>query len=539
MQAPERATDLLAAGRDALARAAWEEAAGHFGAAAEAGGSAEAWEGLSRASWWAGDEARTFEAREQAYRAYKAEGDPCGAARMAVWIAGDYYDFRGDDAVAQAWIRRARALVDRLAPCPEQALVAVMDADFALHGPEPGRAEQLAREALALAEQVGDADAAVVAHGILGSALCGSGRCDEGVRHLEEAGALALAEDFTDAAHPAWALCMVVSSCASRGDFSRAEQWSRTMRTVSETWRSRHFFGLCRTAYGATLTTRGEWASAGEELANALDDLSRTRPAQARVTAVRLGELRRREGDTDGARSLFESALPLASAVIALGDLELAEGDARAALDAAERVLRRLAGAPPLDRFPALELLARALAAAGDADAARRAASEVDDLAGRLGTPYMQARGRAVVAEVSLAAGDQDGARRAAEDAIDLFTTSSAPYEAARARELLASALAALGRTAAAETEAKAARAALERLGARPADAASDGALSPRELDILRLVAEGCSDAAIAGRLFLSPHTVHRHVANIRTKLRTPSRAAAVAEATRRGLLPM
>ena len=58
-----------------------------------------------------------------------------------------------------------------------------------------------------------------------------------------------------------------------------------------------------------------------------------------------------------------------------------------------------------------------------------------------------------------------------------------------------------------------------------------------REVEILRLVAEGLSDSEIAGRLFVSPHTVHRHVANIRTKLRAPSRAAAVAHATRAGLL--
>jgi pimeloyl-ACP methyl ester carboxylesterase/DNA-binding CsgD family transcriptional regulator len=66
---------------------------------------------------------------------------------------------------------------------------------------------------------------------------------------------------------------------------------------------------------------------------------------------------------------------------------------------------------------------------------------------------------------------------------------------------------------------------------------AADTDLSARELEVLRLVAAGLSDAEIAERLVLSPHTVHRHVANIRTKLRLPSRAAAVAYAARRGLV--
>ena len=61
--------------------------------------------------------------------------------------------------------------------------------------------------------------------------------------------------------------------------------------------------------------------------------------------------------------------------------------------------------------------------------------------------------------------------------------------------------------------------------------------LSDRELEVLRLVAAGLNDAEIAERLVLSPHTVHRHVANVRRKLRQPSRAAAVAQAGRLGLI--
>jgi DNA-binding NarL/FixJ family response regulator len=61
--------------------------------------------------------------------------------------------------------------------------------------------------------------------------------------------------------------------------------------------------------------------------------------------------------------------------------------------------------------------------------------------------------------------------------------------------------------------------------------------LSPRERDVLRLVAVGLSDADIARQLVLSPHTVHRHVANILRKLKLHSRAAAAAHAGRAGLV--
>ena len=73
-----------------------------------------------------------------------------------------------------------------------------------------------------------------------------------------------------------------------------------------------------------------------------------------------------------------------------------------------------------------------------------------------------------------------------------------------------------------------------------PASAVDAGAvdqLSEREREVLGLVAQGLSDAQIAERLVISPHTVHRHVANILAKLRLPTRAAAAAAAGRAGLL--
>jgi pimeloyl-ACP methyl ester carboxylesterase/DNA-binding CsgD family transcriptional regulator len=72
-----------------------------------------------------------------------------------------------------------------------------------------------------------------------------------------------------------------------------------------------------------------------------------------------------------------------------------------------------------------------------------------------------------------------------------------------------------------------------------PSDAVDLGPvlLSSREREVLASVARGLGDREIAEQLVLSPHTVHRHVANIRRKLGSPSRTAAVAEATRLGLL--
>jgi len=73
--------------------------------------------------------------------------------------------------------------------------------------------------------------------------------------------------------------------------------------------------------------------------------------------------------------------------------------------------------------------------------------------------------------------------------------------------------------------------------GGPDGDAPDGSLLSHRERQVLELVADGMSDREIAAQMTVSPHTVHRHVANIRHKLGSGSRAAAVAEALRLGLL--
>src|SRR5687767_12923394 len=309
-------SDPLALGRAALERAAWSQACLHFGEAAAASDAAEAWEGLSRAAWWQGDQDTTLSARERAYRVYREADDVCGAARMAMWLASDHLDFRGDDAVASAWLARGRALLSDQGPCAESGFIMVLEADIALLArSDPVTAASLAGAALDVARGIPDVGVEVVALAVLGSALVASGSIEEGLRRLDESAALAVGEEFSETAAPGWALCHTVSACADVGDFGRAAQWCRALHSWSANWQARHFFGVCRTAYGEVLATGGDWPSAEQELLSAMDDLRTTRPALAAPTAVRLGRLRMRQGDVAEARTLFDAALPLPQAI--------------------------------------------------------------------------------------------------------------------------------------------------------------------------------------------------------------------------------
>jgi ATP/maltotriose-dependent transcriptional regulator MalT len=103
---------------------------------------------------------------------------------------------------------------------------------------------------------------------------------------------------------------------------------------------------------------------------------------------------------------------------------------------------------------------------------------------------------------------------------VDLLVELKAEFQLAQARELLA--------TLAESQPAPAA----------PLPPPSTGpGLTRREVEVLRLVADGLNNQAIGERLFVSDHTVHRHLANIFNKLSVSSRAAAVAQAARHGLL--
>ena len=298
--------------------------------------------------------------------------------------------------------------------------------------------------------------------------------------------------------------------------------------------------GVCRTHYGAVLCWRGEWDEAERVLVSALEELTTARPAWRSDAVVRLAELRRRQGRLDEALALFGEVERHPLAQLGCAELSLARGEAELARAALERLLRRILPTNPAARAGPVEAMVRVEVAAGDPAAAAAHARELRAIAEAIDTTPLL--GAACFSEgvVAAATGDHATARDRFDDAAEHFAEAGAPLEAARARLGLGEALRVLGRTEAGEHESAAALAALEALGADAGTRTAGrrpGPLTPRELEVLRLVADGLGDRAIAERLTLSEHTVHRHVANIHAKLRCSSRAAAVGLAHRLELL--
>jgi DNA-binding CsgD family transcriptional regulator/tetratricopeptide (TPR) repeat protein len=546
----------------ALEAGAWQRAVDAFERSLATEETPEALEGLGLAAWWLDLAEVVFDSRERAYRAYRNLGDQVSAARVAVWIAWDSAAFRGEEGVAHGWLQRARRLLEGQPESPVHAFLAARAAVFALlDDGNPEEAERLAAEAMRVGRTIGTIDYEMIGRALHGFALVTMGRVPEGLRELDEVSAAILAGEMSDRLLIALAGCYLIGACDRLRDHGRALQWCDRIKEHSEKWGLKPLLAVCRTQYASVCMWRGAWIEAERELTNACDELAMCRPGMTTDGFARLGELRRRQGRHDEAAALFNrsGAHPIAS--LGRAAMALDQGDPRSATELAERHLRKLPAKNRTERAAALELLIRAEAGLRhhDLDRARGALEELRSIAADAQTPSLLASASLAAGLIALAAGDLDGARRELEDAVDLYEKSGAPFEMARTRIDLARVMERLDRTDAAvaeinralegltqldaRLEMSSAEAMRDRLAVSPHATVSDAAardasgLTARELEVLRLISNGLSNQAIAKRLCISEHTVHRHVANTLSKLDVPSRSAAVAQAARLGLL--
>jgi DNA-binding NarL/FixJ family response regulator len=561
----DQTIDPLAAGWQALTAGEWEEARAHFVAALRQEETAAALEGLGWTAWWLNDVPVTFDTRERAYRRYREDGDNQAAARMAVSLAADHFVRRGEHAVADGWFQRAHHLLQGLEPCPEHAMLAIWESYVAvIFRHDTVTARRLGAHARALAGSLGEVDLEMLAQASLGFAMVCEGDIAEGMRLLDEATAAAVGGEMTDPDAIVTTCCYLISACERVRDYDRAGQWCDRAIRLADRWSYRFMFAYCRTHYAGVLIWRGAWSEAEAELEAATGELATTFPAMAAEGIARLAELRRRQGRVEDAQALLDRldtqplrALGAKLALLGRAALALDRDDAATAIDLAERFLRGVPAEDRLERIDGLELLARAQAARRNHALAALSMTELRAITGAIATPSLRAVTSFAQGVTAAAGGDYEEARRRFEDAVDLFDVGGAPYEAARSRLELAGALVALGRVDAAAREAQAAFTILEKIGAaresdraagllrhleaaapeRAGDEAAAAGLTRRELEILRLVAQGLSDKEAAADLGLSEHTIHRHISNVLNKLDVPTRAAAVAQAAQRGVL--
>ncbi len=545
---PSDAQTLLAAGRRALTDGVWEDAERAFAAALEQAPSAAALDGLGETRWWRGATHEGVGLREQAYASYLRDGDPERAVDIALWLCRNHEASFGNTSAAAGWLARARRLVHEDGVGSRLPQVLLHEAFTAA---DPVDGETLAREAYELSRDGDDADLRLCALSQVGATLIDQGRIAEGVGYLDEAMAGSLGGEGRHRDTVVFTSCTTMIACTTCAEFERAVQWIRATDRYAERYGSPFLHLQCRTLYGAILVQIGDWTQAEEELTTALEESRHALPALHHQALAALAALRLDQGRLEEAERLVVGLEDHPVGVAVNARIHLRRGRAATAASTLRRGLAEL-GEDRLASLELLELLAAAELARGELDAALDLAARLAEVGAAHGCTLATARASRIRGRARQAARDGDAARAELATSLVAFTQLGMPLEAARTRLLLAEA----SREAAPEVATDDALTALhtfEGLGAandadRAAgllrelgDAVSRSGtrnlqlLTDREHEVLGLVGEGLTNAAIAERLYISPRTAEQHVARILAKLGVGNRTAAAAAALRGG----
>jgi ATP/maltotriose-dependent transcriptional regulator MalT len=539
----------LARGREAAERLAWADAYTALSLADQSSPlPAQDLELLATAAYLLGHMDDCLGALQRAQQRHAEGGDLRRAARCAFWL-GFHLSIRGDLAQASGWFGRANRLLEReRQECAEHGYLLISVAfQQLMAGEYPGAREALA-QAAGIGRRADDPDLVAFALHLQGRALVWEVRVDEGLALLDEAMVAVVAGELSPVV-AGTVYCGMIEACQELSELRRAQEWTEALTA----WCGKQpdmvtFTGQCLVHRAEILQLHGAWAEALEEARRALERFAHAADDYATGAACyQLAEGYRLCGDFTAAEDAYQQASRWGrEPQPGLALLRLAQGRTDAAAAASRRVV-----AEATDRLRRAKLLpaqVEIMLAAGEVQAARDAAEELIEIASAYDTPALRAMADHARGAVLLAKGDAQAALVALRGAWQAWRELKVPYEAARVRVLVGLGRRALGDQEAATMELDAARATFAQLGATPdlaqlealvhRDAASKAhGLTPRELQVLRLLATGTTNHAIASQLVVAEKTVDRHVSNIFTKLGVSSRAAATAYAYQHRLL--
>jgi DNA-binding CsgD family transcriptional regulator len=537
----------LAQGRAAAGRRAWADAYTALSTADRASPLAgEDLELLATAAYLRGHVQDCLRALQRAQQLHAEHGDRRRAARCAFWLVFHLIN-QGELAQASGWLARANRLLEHEQECAERGYLLVPVALGRVVAGDYAAARRTAARAAAIGGRAGDADLVALALSLQGRAMVRAGRVGDGLLLLDEVMVAVVADELSPPMAGA-VYCSVIDTCQEVLEWRRAHEWTEALAH----WCGKQpdvvtFTGQCLVHRAEILQLHGAWPEAVEEARRAGERLLRGADSYATGAALyRLGEIYRVLGEVAAAEDAYRQASRRGlEPQPGLALLRLAQ----ARTDAAAAAIRRVV-AETSERFRRARLLpaqVEIMLAVGDVAAARQAADELTGIAERYQTPALRAMAGHALGAVLLAEGDARAAVVALRGAWQLWRELDAPYEAARVRVLVGLACRALGDEEAAAMELDAARGVFAQLGAAPdlarletlagRDAAGGHGLTARELQVLRLLAAGETNRAIATSLVLAEKTVDRHVSNLYAKLGVSSRAAATAYAYQHRLL--
>jgi ATP/maltotriose-dependent transcriptional regulator MalT len=538
----------LMQGREAAGRLAWADAYTALSLADQSSSLvAEDLELLATAAYLLGRMEDCLRALQRAQQLHAGGGDPRRAARCAFWLTF-HYGSRGDLAQASGWFGRANRLLEyERGECAEHGYLMISAAYQQLMAGDHAEARELLVRAAGIGARAGDADLVAFGLHLQGRALVWEGRVGEGFALLDEAMVAVVAGEISPLV-AGTLYCGMIELCGEVADLRRAQEWTEALTA----WWGKQpemvtFTGQCLVHRAEILQLHGAWPEAVQEAKRALERFAHAADDYATGAACyQQAELYRLSGDFAAAEDGYQQASRWGrQPQPGLALLRLAQGKAEVAAAASRRVV-----AETSETFRRAKLLpahVEIMLTVGDLQAAQDAAAELTQIASAYDTPALRAMADHARGVALLTEGNAQAALVALRAAWQVWRELQAPYESARVRVLIGLACRALGDEEAAAMELDAARSVFAQLGATPdlarleafahGETAKAHGLTARELEVLRLLATGRTNHAIARELHLADKTVERHVSNVFTKLGVSSRAAATAYAYQHRLL--
>ncbi len=550
-QAKKRVTEVsgeLARGRRNCEKRAWADAFQSLSRAdKQAPLGVEDLELLAMSAYLIGRDEEFLKTLDRAHSAYRKAGETTRAARSAFWL-GLSLLFKGEVGRGTGWLAGARRLIEReKADCVERGYLLLPTAEQLLGADDYDTAYATAADAVEIGDRFGEADLVSCARHLQGRALMGQGRVEEGLALLDEA-MIAVTAGQLSPLMTGLIYCSVIDACQQVYALARAWEWTSALTQWCEAQPQMvAFTSTCLVHRAEIMQLHGAWRDAIEEARRACERFSQGTEQQPPAAAFyQQAEVHRLRGEFEAADEAYRNASQRGcDPQPGLALLRLAQGSTDVAAAAVRRVVS--ATTDQLQRTRLLPAYVEIMLAVNDIESARSACRELADIAERFDAGVLSAMAAHAQGAVELAEGDAQAALGSLRRAFEAWRQVEAPYEAARVRVLVGLACRAFGDDEGAGLELDAARAVFEQLGAAPdlariaslTKATLSGRphrLTPRELQVLRLVAAGKTNKAIAAELFLSEKTVDRHVSNIFNKIDVPTRAAATAYAYKHNL---
>jgi len=542
-------TEPLEQGKKAFKQQAWGDAYSYLSASdQESPLSAQDIELLATAAYLMGKREEVYDLWTRAHNLYLTSRDVESAVRCAFWL-GFILLNKGESARGGGWIARARNLVHaNKLDCVEQGYLLLPLALQSLAGGDPKTSLSHFEAAGKAGDRFHDPNLVTLSRLGKGQALIRMSKVQEGVTFLDEA----MANVDSGVVSPVVAgivYCGVIETCVNIFDLNRAREWTHALSDwCASQPQLMPYRGQCLIRRSEIMQLQGEWKLAIEEARKASELLSKPKGEPASGAAFyQLGELYRLKGDFIKAEEAYNQASRwgrkpqpgLALLRLVQGQLDNAEMAITHARKEAKQLRIRSRVLPAY-----IEIMLRI----NKVKRAREAVNELIRIANDLDAPLIHAIAAQSEGSVLLAEGQTDLAVDRLQHAISIWESLEARHENARTHLLLGNAYRKTGDEDTAKMEYEAAAWTFRQLEATPEfnrvktlisgnSTTQRLGLTPRELQVLRLIADGKANKEIAKELFISERTVERHVSNIFDKLDVSSRTAATAYAFKQQLI--